>query len=805
MVSQDIRYTLRGLFKRPLFTVIVVLTIALGIGVNTAIFSVVNGILLTPLPFEEPDELVMVWEHNLPRAKHDNVVSPANFFAWREENTVFEDVVAVYPYGVTLTGDGAPERVGVLGFTSGFFEILRTNAHIGRTIGVDDFDGPPVVMLSYGFWRRWFGSDPSVIGRSITLNGADNLIVGVLPEGFGIDLPYDFDATGTQDLFRPVGLGPEERTARGRWMQVLARLGSGVTLSESRAQMATVARRLEQEYPEFQTGWRVNVVPLHQQIVGEARTPVLILFGAVTLVLLIACANVANLLLSRASSRTQELAVRSALGAGRLRLIRQMLTESLILGVAGGALGLLLAVSGVNFLIALEPAIPRLEHVEIDGTVMGFSVMVSLLTVVLFGLLPAIRASSLDVSFALKEGGIRGTLGGHARTRSALVVTEVALSLMLLVGSGLLLRSFSKLLDVGVGFDVDNVITAQVQLPSSRYPERQERVRIFEELVTRVQSIQGVSSASAITWLPLAGPGSGTRFWVNDRTIPPAGELPVADIRWVQRDYHKTMGIPLLAGRHFDTQDSEDAPLAVVVSEHLAQEFWSGESAIGRSISMPWGDTLVAEIIGVVGDVRHFGPDTEPRSMIYWHHQQFQDFGFMSLVARTTGEPRDYASAVRRKVEAVDSDLAIYRVHTMRSYLGDAVAPTEFAMLALSLFSVVALILASIGIYGVMSYSVSQRTQEFGIRMALGADGREVAMGVVRKGALLVGTASAVGLVGAMLLSKVMQGMVFGISTNDPLTLAGVTLFLGVVALLACYIPARRASKVDPLDALRYE
>ncbi len=805
MVGQDVRYAVRGLFKRPLFTLIVVATIALGIGANTAIFSVVNGVLLTPLPFEEPDNLVMVWEHNVPRARPTNVVSPANFFAWREGNTVFEELVAMWPHSVTLTGDGAPDRVGVLGFTQGFFEILRTRALIGRTVADDDFGGPAVVMLSHGFWSRWFGSDPSAVGRSLTLNGTAYTIIGVLPEGFEIDLPYNFDAIGTQDLYRPLVLGPDARTQRGRWMQILARLDSGVTLSEARAQMTAIAIRLEREYAEYQTGWTINVVPLHQQIVGDAKTPMLILFGSVTLVLLVACANVANLLLSRASSRTQELAVRTALGAGRLRLVRQMLSESLVLGILGGVLGLMLAVLGVNLLVVLEPDIPRLEQVQVNATVMVFSLIVSLSASLLFGLIPAVRTTSTDVGHALKEGGIRGTLGGHARTRSALVVAEVALSLMLLVGAGLLVRSFANLLDVGVGFNVENLITARIQLPGSRYPGNEERVSTFDELVARVQSIPGVRSASAITWLPLAGPGTGTSFWVNDRPVPAAGELPVADIRWVEKNYHGTMDIPLIEGRYFDARDSKDAPLVAVVGEYLAREFWPSESAIGKSISMPWGDTLVAEVVGVVGDVRHYGPGTEPRSMIYWHHRQFQDFAFMSLVARTTGDPLSYTAALRREVQAVDSDLPVYRVNTMRSYLGDAIAATRFAMLALGLFAAVALILAGIGIYGVMSYSVSQRTQEFGIRMALGAEGGEMALHVVRKGVLLVAGASIMGLIGALLLSRLMRGMVFGVDTNDPLTLVGVTLFLSIVAMTACYLPARRASKVDPLEALRYE
>ncbi|UCD25478.1 MAG: ABC transporter permease [Gemmatimonadota bacterium] len=805
IVSQDIRYALRGLIKRPLFTTLVVVTVGLGIGANTAIFSVVNGLILTPLPFDDPDHLVMVWEHNIPRSQATNVVSPANFFTWREENTVFEGMSAALPNSITITGDGEPERIGVVLFTPGLFELLRVSPHMGRVIVEDDVEGPPVVMLNHGFWRRRFGNDRDVIGRSIELNGTSHRIVGVLPAGFEIDLPYDFNSTGSQDVFRLLPIGPESRNARGRWMQVIARLKQGVSVATAQAQMSGMASRLEQEFPEFQSGWDVNVVSMHRQVVGSARTPVLILFGAVILVLLISCANVANLLLSRASGRHQELAVRTALGAGRLRLIRQLLTENLILGVAGGAIGLLLAYWAVSVLVALEPDIPRLDRVGIDGTVLSFTIAISLLTGLVFGLVPALKTSSLDLSDTLKEGGTRGAVGGHEKTRASLVVAEIALSLMLLVGAGLLLRSFANLLQVGVGFDVENVIAADVQLSGSRYQDAERRVQVFEEIVASVNSIPGVTSASAITWLPLAGGGSATTFWANDRDLPEQGEFPVADVRWIHQGFHQTMKIPLIAGRYFDEQDVRDGPLRVVVSEYVQRTFWPNESALGKTISMPWGDTLVAEIIGVVGDIRHMGPDIEPRSMFYWHHKQFTDFGFMSIVARTTGDALSYASAVRGKVQALDSNLPIYRVTTMQSYLGDSVAQARFVMISLAVFALLALILAAIGIYGVMSYSVSQRTREFGIRMALGAEGREVASDVVRRGLVLVGLATVIGLVGAISLSRIMRGMVFEISTSDPLTLVGVSLFLAAVALAACYLPARRASKVDPIEALRQE
>jgi putative ABC transport system permease protein len=810
VLMQDIRYALRGLVKRPVFSGVVVATIALAIGATAAIFSVLYGVLLRPLPFEDPGGLVMVWEQNIPRDNPTNVVSGANFITWREENTVFEDLAAITWVSQNLVGDEEAERVGVVAVNASFFPLLGVNAAVGRVFLPEEDqpgDGARPVLLSHGYWQRRFGGDREVIGQTVNLNGVDFPIIGVLPEGFRFDfLPYSFNATGTQDIWVPQRFPDEIRSARGRWLQVLGRLGPGVSVERAQAEMSTLASRLEMEYPDAQSGWTVNVVPLQGQVVGEARTPLLILFGAVTFVLLIACANVANLLLSRSAGRQKEIALRTALGASRLRLVRQLLTESAILSLTGGALGLLLAYGLVGGLVGLGPDIPRLAEVSVSGAVVGFALGISVLTGLLFGLAPALRASRPDLVGSLKEGGARaGSGSGLLRARSGLVVAEIALALILLVGSGLLLRSFANLSDVGVGFETERLITAQVELPSRSYPEVEQRTRFFEELVDRVQNMPGVNAASAITFLPLSGSGSATTFWANDRPVPEAGELPVADIRWIHRDYHRTLGIPLIRGRLFDQRDTRNTPLRVVISEATADDLWPSEDPIGRRISMPWGDTLVAEIIGVVGDVRHEGPETQARAKIYWHHLQWQDFTNMTIAARTIGDPADYVAGVRNELRAMDSNLPLFNVSPMTDLLGEAMAARRFTMMVLGLFAVVALILASVGVYGVMSYGVSQRTQEFGVRMALGASARTVALQVVRSGLRLVGMALVIGGVGAFVLSRLMQSLLFEISTSDPVTFVLAGLFLAAVASVACYWPAHRAGRVDPIEALRFE
>jgi predicted permease len=806
---QDVKYAWRGMLKTPGFSVVVIVTLALGIGANAAIFSVLNNVVLRPLPYQDPEGLVFVWEQNYQRDVETNVVSPANYFAWQEQNEAFAELGAISEMSATITGDRGPERIGMVYLSSSILTMLGARTQLGRLLTAEDErpESAPVVLLSFGFWQRRFGSNPNVLGQTIILNGSTCEVVGVLQRGFDFEVPVTFNAAGSRDAWIPTQFDENARTARGRWLQVLARLENGVSLERAQNHMTTLASRLEQQFPEAQSGWTVKLVPLHTQIVGDVRTPLFVLLGSVGFVLLIACANVANLLLARATGRQREIAVRSALGAGRARVVRQLLTESFLLALAGGVAGLLLAFTAVQALMVLNPQdIPRLDEISLDYAVVVFTIGITLLTGLLFGALPAFRMSGLQLKDGLAESGERGGTGHrHNRIRSGLVIAEFALSMVLLVGAGLLVRSFARLLDVDVGFDTGNIITAQIALPARDYSEPGQRVRFFEALVERVQRLPGVSAASAITFMPLTGPGSATSFWVNDRPMPADGEKPVADLRWVHRDFHQSLGVPLISGRLFGPEDTQDAPLYVIISETTARELWPLEDAVGKTVSMPWGDTLVAEVIGVVGDVRHDGPTTDMRSKFYWDFRQFNVFNQMTIFARTQSDPASLSSSIRQTVAETDANLPVYNIRTVQSYYSEILAQDRLTMLALGLFAMVALLLAGVGIYGVMSYSVNERRREIGIRMALGARASSVTLQVFRSGIKLVGVAVLLGVAGSFALSQVMSGMLFGVAAGDPITLVAVTVVLSTVALAACYLPARRASRVCPMETLRQE
>jgi len=783
------------------------LTIGLGIAASTTVYSVVDAVLLEPLPYADPGRLVSIWEHDIQRGNATNVVSPANFFIWREQEGLFQDIAAVLEVSATLTGAGEAERVGGVYTTGAFFRLLGVTPHLGRLYDERDDvpEAPHVVVLSHGFFQRRFGGDPAVIGTTITLNGQAYEVIGVLPPGFDFEPAASANRTGMRDVWRPARFGAQARQAAGRFLQVLARLAPGVTVEAAQARMDALAARLREEEPERQAAWGINIVPLHEQVVGGVRRALLVVFGAVGFVLLIACANVANLLLARATDREKEMAVRAALGASGGRIARQLMTESLVLAAAGGMLGVLLSWWAVDALVALGPAIPRIGSIAVDGGVLLFALAVTGAAGVLFGLAPALRLSRPELRSALGERSRAGRREGR-RLRSTLVVAEVALSLVLLVGAGLMVRSFTRLLATGPGFDAERLLVATIEAGSDRYGNHAERARFFGELVERVAGLPGVETASTITFPPLAGGGSATVFWANDRPIPPAGELPAADIRWVHRDYFRTLGIPVLRGRVFDEGDHADAPLRVVISRAMAQELWLGTDPLGKTISMPWGDTLVAEVIGVVDDVRHQGPGVEPRAKIYWDHRQFHPFTQMSLVVRTAGQdPLALVSQVRAVLRELDPGLPLYGVSTMESLLKDSIARTRFAMLALGGFAVIALILAAIGIYGIMSYAVGQRTREIGVRMALGAQRGDITSMVLSEAFALVGLALAVGLAGAFALARLLEGLIYGVGTSDPVTLAGVSALLASTAFIAAWIPARRASRVAPVEAMREE
>jgi len=801
----ELRQAARFLRRRPAFSGAVALTVALAIAATTLAFAVVNAVLILPLRYATPDRLVTVWEHQTVRNNDRNVVSPANFLTWREQLRSFDALASLVEFSTTALGDDEPERLGAVQASAAFFDIVGARPLVGRLYDQrDDTDGAdPVVVLAEGYWRRRYGSDPGVVGRTTNVAGAVRTIIGVLPDRYDFRPDASFGSIGTREVWIPPQYSPGAREWSGRFLQVLGRLAEGVTVAQAQAEASTVAGRLAEAFPDRQTGWDVNVVPLKQDVVGDARTTIWIVFGAVCFVLLIACANVANLLMTRATERQQEMAIRSAMGARQGRLVRQLLFESLILSLLGGAVGVAAAYGSLQWLVAAAPDIPRIDEIGMDWRVSGFALLATLATALLFGLAPAFHVLGGDVAASLKERHAIARRGGR-QVRSALAVAQIALSLVLLIGAGLMTRSLANRIGVGVGFDVENLLTATVQLPDARY-DGPAQAEFFEHLVDRVSALPGVRAASAIVFAPLAGAGSATSFWPTDRPVPEPGQLPVADIRWVQRDYHATLGIPLVAGRYFDDTDRAGAPLHVLVNETGAEQLWPNERPIGKYVAMPWQDTLIAEVVGVVGDVRHTGPDASLRPMLYWEHRQTRPFNQMTLVIRAVREPTALVPAVRRAVRELDAELPLYNVRTMAGLYADALARSRFTTVSLGAFALLALTLAAVGIYGVMAYSTGQRRQEIGVRMALGADRGTVTGMVVRQGMALVGTALLLGAAAALGLSRLLQSLVFDVSTADPLTFGAMAALLGLVGLIACWLPARRAGRVDPLQAMRTE
>jgi len=798
----DVRYGLRALLHNPGFTLVAVLALALGIGANTAIFSVVNAILLRSLPFRDPSSLVMVWEKS--RLNDRNVVSPADYRDWKSQNHVFGDLAAVLDFlTVSLTGSGEPEELQAGAVTPNFFRLIGVRPIIGRdflpseaTSGHDHF-----VILSHRLWRRRFGSDPGIVGRSIILNGELNQVIGVLPP--------DFKWNNRQtDVWLPYGIRPDVdyRAVAGRYMRVVGRLKPEVTLQQAQSEMSTIARRLEEQYPQFNKNWGINLVPLHEQTVGEARPALLVLLVAVGFVLLIACVNVANLLLAKAAARQREIAVRAALGAGRLRLIRQLLTESLLLAAAGGALGLLLATWGVDALVALGPrAIPRLSDIHIDPAVFAFTALVSIGSGILFGIAPAIDISRTNLSDALKEGG-RSAMGTvrRRRVRSILVVSEMALALVLLIGAGLMIRSFQRLGVAHPGFNADHLLTLRTQLASFKYSQDPAVIAFYREVVERLRRLPGVRSAGAINYLPLGGLASATGFTIVGRPDPGVGNEMVTGVRVVDPNYFRTMGMPLLKGRRFTEHDNQQSPHVLIISQTLAQRYFPDEDPVGKKLNVMWRDTPSEEIVGVVGDILHDGLEARPEAMIYWPAARMP-YQFMTLVIRTDGDPMNMASTAIKEIRAMDPDQPVSDVRPMNTVVTESVSRQRFNMMLLGIFAAVALVLAAVGIYGVMAYSVTQRTQEIGVRMALGASRNDVVRMVVGHGFILALAGVGFGLAAAFALTRLMKSLLFGITATDPVTYGGLSLLLVTVAAIACYIPARRATRIDPLLALRYE
>jgi putative ABC transport system permease protein len=798
---KDIRYGVRGLLKRPGFTAIVVITLALGIGANTAIFSVVNAVLLKPLPFADSGQLMMVFtkDSKTPRG----YVTYPDLQDWQKQTQLFSDLAGMVPQSVNLTGSEEPTRVVGSFVTGNFFKTLKIDAVQGHTFSSeqDQIGAARVVVVSYDTWRNRFGSDAQLVGKTLTLNGQPFTVVGILPESF--HFPY-----GDSDVWMPLQYYPNFTQDRSKTTAgVIGRLKPGASLSQAQAEMNTIAGRLAQQYPATNADRGVIVQRFQEVVVEGFGVLLFVLLGAVGFVLLIGCANVANLLLARAAARQKEFALRAALGASRMRLVRQLLTETVVLALVGGTLGLLAGNWGTHLLVANSPSqLPAGVSPKLDLTVLAFTLGVSILTGLIFGLAPALKFSRPDVHETLKEGGRAS--GGQSRVRGLFVVTQVALSLILLIGAGLMIRSFTKLLKVAPGFDAANLLTMEYRVPRTKYPEGAQQWNFHKEVTERVRALPGVTSASVILALPYSGNGGTIGFVPLNGPEPPKGQEPVAQRNIADPYYFQTMQIPLISGRVFSEQDRAGGPPVVIINRTMRARYWPNEDPVGRPLRL-LDDSIVKgnltmTIVGVVDDVKHYGLDDQSASQVYVAYAQ-NPFIFATLVVRTQSDPMNMSMTVRKAVWSVDKDQPVWKVRTLQSLIDNSIGPQRFMMWLLGGLTALALLLASVGLYGVMSYTVTQRTHEIGIRMALGARGADVLKLVVRNGMILVLCGITAGLAGAFVLTRWMATLLFGVTPTDAATFVFVPFGLIAVAMLACLLPARRATKVDPLVALRYE
>jgi len=807
---QDLRFAMRMLLKNPGVSLIAILTMALGIGANTAIFSVVNAVLLNPLPFSEPDKLIRIYGHFLATSQDSMSASVPELTDYRERTQSFEGIAGYDDFNANLTpAGGEPERVEALGVTPDLFSVLKVTPQLGRVFLPDEAQEgrDDVILISDDLWHRRFGAEPSVVGQSVIVNGRVNIVVGIMPAGFSFP-------ERTQ-LWKPLWFPAEQYSGpwRGnRGVDVIGRLKAGTTLESAQSEMRSLADQLTKQYPRNyeSRGWTISVVRLLDDYVGASRTGLLVLLGAVALVMLIACANVSNLLLARITARRQEIAVRLALGASRLRVMRQLLTENLMLAVIGGLAGLLLATFGSGALLSLAPAdIPRVHEVRVDGRVLVFTLIASLLTGLLCGLIPAFIAFNHDINSTLKEGG-RGGAGTvrHQRMRSTFVVAEITLALVLLAGAGLLFKSFLRLQRVDPGFNPDGVLTVRMMLPFETYQKPAQRSAFYRQLIERIRSTPGVEEIGATSNIPLTRGGTSGTISGENSAVTPA-DLPVeAEWRWITPDYFKAMGIGLIAGRPFVDADTEGAPLVAVVDETFAERYYPNEEAVGKRIkrgktdsTRPW-----VTIIGIVKHVQSRRLDAASGVQVYFPFYQEPSPYNMSVAVRTSsGNPLSLTGSVRTEIQSLDNNQPVFDVFSLRQIVGESLAQRRFSMLLMGLFAGVALVLATVGIYGVMSYSVAQRTHELGIRMALGAQSRDVRRLVFRYGFSLIGIGLATGIACAIGLTRLLQTLLFGISSSDFVTYCQISALLAVVGLLACYVPARRATRVDPMIALRQQ
>ena len=817
----DIRYGLRQLAKHPAFTFIAIITLALGIGANTAIFSVVNAVLLKPLPFSEPEQLIAFGMTDARRKGTQTELSSLSypdFFDFRDQNRTLTSSAVYHDRSFALTSEeGATSLLGVKS-SAEFFQVLGVKPILGRDFERADEQaggGPGgfKVIISQDYWRKQFGADPNVLGRTITLDRRQHTVIGVMPPGFQFPIqtdPIDFYVTIAEDAANPDGSKPQTQERGSHSMEAIARLKPGVTIAQAQADLAAIAERLSQQYPETNTFFGVASKPLREDMIGDVRTPLYVLFAAVVCVLLIANGNVANLLLARASARGKEMALRAAVGASRARIIRQLLTESILLSGLGGTLGLLIAQWGTEALIKTVPQnIPRISTIQLDAPVLAFTLLISLATGVIFGLVPAWQASHVDLIGSLKAGSRTGGGGeGKGRVRNALIMAEVALALVLLIAAGLLIQSFARLGQVQPGLRTERLLTARIALPDIAYPKNENITAFFDQLMPRVRALPGVESASMIVPLPLSGSNMVTSFDVEEHPLP-QGQRQAAPVRMVGTDYFKTMGIPLRQGRVFDQNERFESTPVVIVNERFANKYFPGQNVIGKRI-MPGfaaddSGEKMREIVGVVGNVKHLALKNEDSPEMYLPHTQIP-FNIMSLVVRTNvSDPAALTNSLRRELAALDRSIPLTSVRIFDDYVSRSLARPRFNALLLSIFAGTALLLTAIGIYGVMAYSVSQRTNEIGIRIALGAGKSSIFRLVVGQAMSLVGISLLIGLAGAFAATRLLSSLLFGVGAADPATFVGIVLLVSAVAFLASWIPARRATRVNPIIALRAE